>query len=131
VSLGIIKGITSDKPQTVEAAAQKILGGGSRLYWISYDLRSERSSDIIGRLEALEAKHVLESDWLVENSLTAAEVYDDLVGHVEKAIDRLMVAELCDNAKFSLPERKSLVAERVVRSLFDRCACVCRDRISK
>ena len=73
------------------------------LYWIGYDLDKpgQDYTDLINRLEELGAVRVLLSDWLFgHNDTTPKTIRDDLSRFLD-ANDRIMVAELHNNAAWN------------------------------
>ena len=67
-----------------EAIAEVFKLSDTSLYWIGYDLRSDHSADLIGRLEELEATHILKSDWLLDT-------HEDLIFSLSKSTEALRV----------------------------------------
>ncbi len=90
------------------------------LYWIGYDLDKpgQDYSDLIARLKELSAVRVLKSDWLLgHNNTNPKEIRDDLTRFLDSN-DRIMVAELRNNAAW----RNLLATNEVVSDLFKNYA---------
>lgn len=86
------------------------------LYWISYDLDKpgQDYSDLINRLKELKASRILLSDWLLSHSGTTPEAIRNDLGRYLDNNDRIMVAELRNNAAWN----RVLVPNDTVQSLF-------------
>ena len=66
-----------------------------RLFLVSYDLINPGQAypPIVGRLEALGAKKVLFSEWMLRGSMTATQLRDDLQRYMD-ANDQLLVIDI-------------------------------------
>jgi len=90
------------------------------LYWIGYDLDNpgQDYSDLIARLKELSAVRILKSDWLLgHDSTNPKQIRDDLSRYLDEN-DRIMVAELKNNAAW----RNLLATSQVVTDLFNKHA---------
>lgn len=86
------------------------------LYWVSYDLDKpgQDYDDLIKRLKELGASRILLSDWLLPHGSTTPEAIRNDLERFLDANDRIMVAELHNNAAW----RNLLISNDAVIALF-------------
>ena len=94
------------------------------LYLISYDIAEAAiATTVRHKLEELDAKSILESEWLLESESTAKAVFLNLAEGLDRDRDRLMIVRLCRDAVYT--KDTLLTNHDIVNAMFKRSAVKC------